>query len=82
MDELNRESEVEFCKTDLVFVLTDSAPVVSCNGRVRGHTRTQAIRGWPGPYTDGLGFVNGLATINKSKNVRKTCEKTTFFAAL
>ena len=35
---------------------------------VRGHPRTQAIRGWPGPYTDGLGSVKGLATINKSEN--------------
>ena len=30
-------------------------------GSVRGHRRTQAIRGWPGPSVDGLVSVYGLA---------------------
>ena len=38
--------------------------IVACENAerdVRGHRRTQAIRGWPGPSVDGLVSVYGLA---------------------
>ena len=34
---------------------------------VRGQSRTQAIRGWPGPSVDGLVSVDGLAFPTKTK---------------
>ena len=46
------------------------AKVIVRRGSVRGHSRTQAIRGWPGPSTDGLVSATGLAMAGHSRNPR------------